>query len=138
MLASHIIDLFTDSTTPDDLDVPIKMSDKPTLPLLTYLPTTSSGLGVCIIERSQSHYKDLGILLLDDKEGDKTTSSQMAEHYHPKDVTRSIFTKWLTRGGGKEPITWATFVAVLKKIGLRSLAVEIEAVAGLPKEGKIN
>ena len=51
-------------------------------------------------------------------------------HKHSNDAEQiniEVLTQWLT-GRGKQPVTWATLVEVLRDIELSTLAGEIEAV----------
>ena len=48
-------------------------------------------------------------------------------HYDAEQINIEILQEWLT-GRGKQPVTWATLVEVLRDIELFALACEIEAV----------
>jgi len=64
----------------------------------------------------------LGALLLNDEHGAKTEAIIASNPIKPaRETTHEILSSWL-KGGGKEPVTWGTFTAVLKQIGLKSLA----------------
>ena len=55
-------------------------------------------------------------------------------HKHLKDAEQiniEILKQWLT-GRGKQPVTWATLVEVLRDIKLCTLADDIEAVFKFP------
>ena len=47
-------------------------------------------------------------------------------HYNAEQINIAILQEWLT-GRGKQPVTWATLVEVLRDIGLSTLALVIEA-----------
>ena len=54
----------------------------------------------------------------------------MIAHKHRENaekINMEIFQEWLI-GRGKQPVTWATLVEVLRDIELTALASEIEAV----------
>ena len=105
----------------------LELSKKPTLPLLTFMSTEEEGLK--IIERIGTNYRTLGIVLLNDKDGHKTDSIIIDSHPSSATVkTQGVIAKWLN-SGGREPVTWATFIAVLKEISLSELAGDIEKLA---------
>ena len=95
------------------------------MPLFTFMPTSPGDGGLRIIERIGAKYRALGILLLDDKNGVKTEAAVASHPQQPATITHSILSSWLN-GRGKEPVTWATFIAVLYQVGLRDLARDIE------------
>ena len=97
---------------------------KPTLPLLIYMSTESGG-ELRIIQRIQAKYKLLSTLLLNDKDGTVTEAITIANFYQPDDITYAILSKWLS-SSGRQPVTWATFIAVVKEVGLTELAQDIE------------
>ena len=45
----------------------------------------------------------------------------------PEQINEEILRQWLS-GKGKQPVTWATLVEVLRDIGLSTLAKDISAV----------
>ena len=106
----------------------LSLSDKPTLPLLTFMSTKCGG-ELRIVQRVGTNYKMLGTLLLNDDTGAITQAIIVAHHQQPAHITDSILSKWL-QGGGRKPVTWATFITVLNEVGLTELAKDIE------KQGK--
>ena len=90
-----------------------------TLPQLILFKTQSGSIN--ILERIGTHYRKLGVLLLEDATGEVT---QAIIEQHHEDATK-IFQKWI-QGKGKLPVEWSTLVEVLKNIGLVQLANEIE------------
>ena len=48
-------------------------------------------------------------------------------HYDAEQINMEILQEWLA-GRGKQPVTWATLVEILRDIELTALANEIEAV----------
>ena len=74
-----------------------------------------------------TEYVEFGVFLLDDPNG---AIVKIMAHYHlnkAKQINIEIFQEWLT-GKGKQPVTWATLVEVLRDIELSTLACQIEAV----------
>ena len=83
---------------------------------------------VNILEQIGTHYRELGILLLDDTTGAVTKA--IIEHYN-YDATKiifEIFEKWI-QGKGKLPVVWDTLIKVLNDIELSELANKIKAIA---------
>ena len=105
-------------------NAPLVLSAKPTLPMLTFLPTRS-GDGIKIIQRIGVKFRTLGTLLLADDDGAKTEAMIVSHHHQPADITRGILSSWLN-GGGRKPVTWDTFIAVLHQVDLQELAQDIE------------
>ena len=101
-----------------------QLSDRPTLPLLTFM-STKCGDALRIIQRIGQHYKKLGTLLLEDDTGAITEGIIAAHPRQPEHITDAIFAKWLN-GTGRQPVTWATLIAVLKEIDLEQLARDVE------------
>ena len=72
-------------------------------------------------------YVQFGTFLLVDSTGSRI---ETMAHKHLNDAERiniEILKEWLT-GRGKQPVTWATLIEVLRDIELSILADEIEAV----------
>ena len=108
-------------------NAPLLLSAKPTLPILTFLPTRS-GDGIKIIERIGVKFPTLGTLLLADDDGAKTEAMIVSHHHQPADITRGILSSWLN-GGGRKPVTWGAFIAVLHQADLQELAQDIEKLS---------
>ena len=68
-----------------------------------------------------------GIFLLDDSTGARVTNLEHLHQRNAERINKEILQKWLA-GSGKQPVTWATLVEVLRDIELSTLASEIEAV----------
>ena len=99
---------------------------KPTLPELLKFNCTS-GRVVNIPVQIATKYNQFGVFLLIDSTGSRI---ETMAHKHSNDAERintEILKEWLT-GRGKQPVTWATLVEVLRDIELSALASEIEAV----------
>ena len=72
-------------------------------------------------------YVGFSVFLLDDLNGSRV---KIMTHKHlnkAKQINTEILQEWLT-GKGKQPVTWATLVEVLRDIELSTLAGQIEAV----------
>ena len=70
---------------------------------------------------------EFGTFLLDDSTGARVRNLEHLHQRHAEHVNTAILQEWLT-GSGKQPVTWATLVEVLRDIELTALAGEIEAV----------
>ena len=113
------------------------------MPQLITFPT-KDGQQLKIVERIGADYKHLGIVLLNDDTGSKIQAIVADHRQQSHEITNDILIRWL-KGGGREPVTWATFVAVLKEVSLTELAKDIEKQTGpvrsetnhpLPPKGK--
>ena len=71
--------------------------------------------------------------MLEDDDGTKTETIVISEHYQPANIAHHIFSRWL-QGGGKEPVTWVTLIAVLKQVGFIRLARSIKELSVSPRE----
>ena len=112
------------AATNEGQTVPFELFDRPRLPLFTSFPTRYGG-HLNIIQRIGAKYQVLGIQLLDDDTGSKTEAIIASDPKSPANITIGILSSWLT-GGGRQPVTWATFIAVLEEIGLAELAADIK------------
>ena len=105
------------------LSFPIVQRQPPTLPELIRFKTRSGSIN--ILKQIGTHYRELGVLLLEDATGEVTRA---IIEQHCEDATKinfQIFQKWI-QGKGKLPVEWSTLVEVLKNIELVQLANEIE------------
>ena len=85
---------------------------------------TRSG-SINVLEHIGVHYRQLGVLLLDDATAEVTQAIiEQCSHDTTKIICK-IVQKWI-QGKGKLPIEWSTLVRVLKDIGLHMLADEME------------
>ena len=80
-----------------------------------------------LAEKIGVNYCEFGILLLEDDYGDRIAAIEKEQGKSASDINLEVFRLWL-KGKGKQPVTWATLVAVLQDIGLVKLASDIEAV----------
>ena len=112
----------------DQISVYIKnvsVADRPTLLLLLSLSCAKKRVNIPV--EVGTKYIEFGTFLLQDKSGAKVKN---LEHKYQRDAERintEILREWLN-GEGKQPVTWATFIEVLRDIELSSLAKDIIAV----------
>lgn len=103
---------------------PLVMTERPTLPQLHRL-STGFGEAIRIIERVTVINHELGIILLNDESGAKTSNIEAyCKHDPPTRVTESILRKWM-EGNGRRPPSWGTLITVLKELRQDTLAKEI-------------
>jgi len=72
-------------------------------------------------------YKTFGILLLEDRTGERVSSIAEKCMNDAEKTTANILIEWIA-GKGKHPVTWKTLTEVLHDSELSVLAGEIEAV----------
>jgi len=72
-------------------------------------------------------YKTFGILLLEDRTGERVSAIAEKHMNDAEKITANILKVWIA-GKGKHPVTWKTLTEVLHDSELRVLAGEIEAV----------
>ena len=96
--------------------------DAPTLRELISFPMT--GCRVNVVEKIAS-YSDFGVMLLEDDDGSKMNNIEKEKRGNVSDIVRHIFMLWL-QGKGRQPVTWATLIAVLRDIDLNALAQNVE------------
>ena len=77
-----------------------------------------------IAEKIGADYKHLGLLLLEDDDGNKVNNIEISKHWNPTDIADEILRQWRL-GKGKEPVTWGTFVECLRATRLSVLADSI-------------
>ena len=106
---------------------------KPTLPELLKF-TCTGGRVVNIPVEIATKYVQFGTFLLDDRTGSRVKIIAHKHHYDAERINTEILQEWLT-GRGKQPVTWQTFVEVLRDAELPMLAGDIVAVkCQLPTE----
>ena len=89
--------------------------------------TCTNGRKINIPVEISTKYLQFGTLLLDDRNGSKVKRLVYEHHYNVEKINTAILQEWLI-GRGKQPVSWATLVEVLRDIELSTLADEIEAV----------
>ena len=77
-----------------------------------------------MLDQIGTHYKKLGILLLNDTTGTVTQAIINQYHHNASEINMEILQRWI-QGRGKLPVEWATLIEVLKHIELTELAREI-------------
>ena len=94
------------------------------LPQLICFKTRSGRIN--ILEQIGTHYRELGILLLDDTTGAVTKAIIEQYNYDATKIIFEIFEKWI-QGKGKLPVEWDTLIEVLNDIELSELGNKIKA-----------
>ena len=89
--------------------------------------TCADNTTINITKQIGNEYKCFGIFLLQDLNGHKVKSIKSKHQSDPSQITTEIFEEWLA-GKGKQPVTWATLVEVLRDTELYSLADVISTV----------
>ena len=99
---------------------------KPTLPeLLKFTCADKRVLNIPV--EIATKYVQFGTFLLDDRNGSRVKIMARKHHYDAEQINIEILQEWLI-GRGKQPVTWATLVEVLRDIKFATLANDIEAV----------
>ena len=101
------------------------LGDTPTLQQLMALPMLS-GSKMNILTRIGVHYNVFGPFLLNDNDGSVTDALKETCMRDSHAINQEISKQWL-QGKGKWPVTWATFLSVLKKMDMKTLAFDIES-----------
>ena len=78
-----------------------------------------------IVDAISNDYKNFGIQLLIDEDGNTVKNIETAKLQNPVDITLEILQKWL-QGNGRTPVTWSTLVDSLKRAKLNTAAGYIE------------
>ena len=68
-----------------------------------------------------------GAVLLDESTGARVRSLEHQHQRNAERINQEILQEWLA-GSGKQPVSWATLVEVLRDIELSTLADDIAAV----------
>jgi len=97
--------------------------------------TCADNTKVCIVKEIGTEYEQFGNLLLQDKTGQSVKNIAHMYANDPKRINAEILQQWLA-GMGKQPVTWATLVEVLRDIGLSTLADGISTVQCRPTNRK--
>ncbi len=80
-------------------------------------------------------YSDFGTTLLDCSAAAISALEKQYQH-DALSINHEIFSRWL-QGEGKQPVTWATLVGVLRDIGMNSLADDIKVGDSATPPGKV-
>jgi GTPase SAR1 family protein len=101
------------------------LRETPTLPQLIAFPKLN-GSEINVLKKIGARYNVFGIFLLNDDDGSVTDALQKKYMRDSDAINLEISKKWL-QGEGKLPMTWVTFLRVLKNIDMKPLAFDIEA-----------
>lgn len=104
----------------------ILLDSAPTMGELLCLSTSSGEVPVNLAELIGTEYFRVGILLLNDTTGRKIDALEKELRYDATNINRRVFQSWLI-GAGKQPVTWATLIAVLRDVGLNMIVETIES-----------
>ena len=111
------------------------LRETPTLQQLMAFPMLN-GSEINILIKIGVRYNVFGIFLLNDNDGSRTDALKEKCMRDSDAINLEISKKWL-QGEGKLPITWVTFLRVLRNIDMKPLAFDIEAsLRGLSLRGK--
>ena len=101
----------------------IFLDDAPTSRELISFPM--AGCKVNVVDKIGDNYGVFGVLLLEDDDESKISAIEMEKRGNVSGILHHIFKLW-REGKGRQPVTWATLIAVLREIGLNALALDIE------------
>ena len=106
----------------------INFTEKPDLHTLLCLPS-HGGRNIKIIESSASHYYHIGIILLNDRHGNRVAAIERSLNGRVMDIMLEVYRQWLT-----EDINcfWTTLTNCFRQCDLNNLAHSIEQHFGLP------
>ena len=79
-----------------------------------------------VVEHVGTKYMKLGIFLLNDETGVIVEALKKEHLLNADDINMAIISQWL-QGKGAQPVAWSTLIDVLRKIGLCTLADDIES-----------
>lgn len=82
---------------------------------------------VNLAKKIGADYMMFGVLLLEDDTGEQISAIENELKCNAERINFRVLQLWV-QGKGRQPVTWATLVAVLQDIGLVKLAKDIEAV----------
>jgi hypothetical protein len=102
---------------------PRSRSSKVTLPDLVDF-RTRSGDGIDVVRQIGVKYRNFGIFLLNDENGDIVDNIEADCRFQLIEIRKRILLKWL-EGNGRYPVSWGTLVTVLRMIELNALAGDI-------------
>ena len=98
----------------------------PTMPELLKF-TYADNKTINITKEIGTEYNCFGIFLLQDLNGQKVKNIKSKHQSDPSQINTEILEEWLA-GKGKQPVTWATLVQVLRDTELYTLADVISNV----------
>lgn len=103
-------------------------SSKPEMKYLMKLSSPSRG-DIRIIEDTASNYKEIGTILLDDRNGAILAEIEKATKGEPKEAIREVYVRWIRQD---ENYSWQKLTQCFRDCGLNVLAFDIEQHFGLP------
>ena len=99
---------------------------------LLHLPS-HGGRAIKIIESSAFRYYRIGLILLDDRHGDRVTAIVQSHNRQVTDIMREIYREWLAADIN---CSWATLTDCFWQCDLNNLAYSIEKYFGIPSPKK--
>ena len=72
-----------------------------------------------------TRYTEFGVFLLEDSNGARVKNLVRKHRENAEEINIEIIQEWIS-GTGKKPVTWDTFINVLRDIDFTNLADEIE------------
>ncbi len=85
-----------------------------------------AGRSLNLAQKIGADYNKFGTLLLEDDDGRCTDSIVQQHQREAENINRHIFKLWLA-GKGKQPVSWATLVGVLRDMGLNRIAEDVQS-----------
>ena len=90
--------------------------------------STSEG-DIKIIQRTARQYHEIGVILLNDRYGERIDVIKRDEEERAQDIMQEIYKGWLAEGTN---CSWVTLTDCFRQCGLDRLAYSIEQHFGLP------
>lgn len=95
----------------------------PTMKELISFPTEAGRANLA--EMIGVDYKNFGIMLLDDENGDRVEAIILEQDKNAAGINCQLFISWLD-GKGWKPVTWGTFVTALQSIERKDLVNKVK------------
>ena len=103
-------------------------TERPDLQSLLNLPS-HGGRVIKVIESSATHYYNIGIILLNDRHGDRVSAIERSLNRQVMDIMREVYREWLSEDIN---CSWTTLTDCFRQCDLNNLAYSIEQHFGLP------
>ena len=84
-----------------------------------------SGRKLDLAREIGANYTKLGIFLLEDDNGEQTSAIEQEFKCNAERINVRMLQLWLS-GAGRQPVSWATLISVLRDMELNTLANNIE------------
>ena len=107
-------------------------TEKPDLQSLLNLPS-HGGRVIKVIESTAAHYYNIGIILLNDRHGDRVSAIERSLNGRVMDIMREVYREWLSEDIN---CSWTTLTDCFRQCDLNNLAYSIEQHFGLPSPQK--